>query len=63
MLIITRRVNETFVIGDDIKITILGHKNGQTRIGIDAPRELSVHRLEVYERIKLQNELDPEDTP
>ena len=52
MLILTRRSGETLMIGDDVKITILGIRGGQVRIGIDAPRELPVHREEIYNRIK-----------
>ena len=51
MLILTRRVNETLMIGDDISVTVLGIKGGQVRIGISAPRSVAVHRQEVYERI------------
>ena len=52
MLILTRRSGETLMIGDDVKITILGIRGGQVRIGIDAPRERPVHREEIYNRIK-----------
>jgi carbon storage regulator len=51
MLILTRRVGETFMIGDDITITICSIRNSQARIGIQAPRDVSIHRKEVYERI------------
>lgn len=51
MLILTRRLGETLVIGEDITITVLGVKGNQVRIGVDAPAEMPVHRKEVYERI------------
>lgn len=52
MLILTRRVNETICIGDDIKLTILGTNGNQVRVGIDAPKEVGVHRKEIYDRIQ-----------
>lgn len=52
MLILTRRVGETFIIGDDIRITVCSVRNGQVRIGIEAPKDVSIHRKEVYERIQ-----------
>ena len=52
MLILTRKVNESLLVGDDIKLTVLGIKGGQIRIGISAPRDVSVHRQEVYDRIQ-----------
>jgi len=52
MLILTRRVHETLIIGDDIKIHVLGVKGNQVRIGIDAPKHVNVHRIEIYERIQ-----------
>ncbi len=54
MLILTRKVNETLMVGDDVSVTVLGIKGGQIRIGINAPREIAVHRLEIYEKIKLE---------
>lgn len=52
MLILTRRLGQDIIIGDDIVITILGVQGGQARLGITAPSNISVHRAEVYERIK-----------
>ncbi len=59
MLILTRRVGETLMIGDDVSITVLGVKGNQVRIGIDAPKNISVHRQEIYERIKHEEEQKP----
>ena len=52
MLVLSRRLDETLIIGDDIKITVLGISGNQVRLGIAAPKEISVHREEVYLRIK-----------
>lgn len=52
MLILTRRAGETVMIGNDISITVLGVKGNQVRIGINAPRDVAVHREEIYERIR-----------
>jgi carbon storage regulator len=55
MLVLTRKIGEGIIIGDDIKITVVELKGGGVRIGIDAPRELKVHRQEVFDRIKQEN--------
>ena len=52
MLILTRRVGESVVIGDDVSVTVLGVKGNQVRIGVTAPADVAVHRQEIYERIK-----------
>ena len=57
MLILTRRVNETLNIGDDVQVTVLGVKGNQVRIGINAPRDVAVHREEIYLRIKREERL------
>jgi len=61
MLILTRREGETIMIGDEVSVTVLSIKSNQVRIGINAPREVAVHRQELYERIqKEQQEVDQE---
>lgn len=52
MLILTRRVGETLMVGDEVSVTVLGVKGNQVRIGVNAPKEVSVHREEIYQRIQ-----------
>jgi len=56
MLILTRRVGETVVIGDDVTVTVLGVKGNQVRLGVNAPKEVAVHRQEIFERIQKEQE-------
>ena len=60
MLILTRRVGETLMVGNDISITVLGVKGGQVRIGVDAPKEVAVHREEIFERINSEQGEGPD---
>jgi carbon storage regulator len=59
MLILTRRIGETLIIGDDVNITVLGVKGNQVRLGINAPKDVSVHREEIY--LRIQQEKTGED--
>ena len=60
MLILTRRVGETVVVGDNISVTVLGFKGSQVRLGIEAPTDVSVHREEIFNRLQLQDQDEPE---
>ena len=59
MLILTRRVGETVMIGNEVTVTILGVKGNQVRVGVNAPKDVAVHREEIYERIKREEGQDP----
>lgn len=59
MLILTRRIGESVMIGDEVVVTILGVKGNQVRVGVNAPKEVSVHREEIYERIQRENQTPP----
>lgn len=56
MLILTRKVGESIMIGEDVEVKVLGLRAGQVKIGIEAPKDLNVHREEIYERIRAEQE-------
>ncbi len=62
MLILTRRVGETVMIGGEVTVTVLGVKGNQVRIGVNAPKDVAVHREEIYERIKRGGDADTHAT-
>ncbi|MES2824347.1 MAG: carbon storage regulator CsrA [Pseudomonadota bacterium] len=61
MLILTRRIGETIVIGSDVNITLLGMTGNQIRIGVKAPRDIEVHREEIYKKIQREKEVEQYD--
>ena len=63
MLILTRRVGESLMIGDNVTVTILGVKGNQVRVGVNAPKEVSVHREEIYERIQAEKAEQGQNPP
>ncbi|OOF82731.1 carbon storage regulator [Rodentibacter ratti] len=61
MLILTRKVGESVLIGDDISITVLSVRGNQVKLGVQAPKEISVHREEIYQQIKKQQDESSND--
>ena len=62
MLILTRRVGESLMINDDVTVTVLGVKGNQVRLGVNAPKEVSVHREEIYQRIQKEKNEDTDES-
>lgn len=63
MLILTRRIGEAIIIGDDITMTVLGVKGNQVRLGTDAPKNVPVNRQEIWQRIKAEQDAKPQTEP
>lgn len=63
MLVVTRRVGQSIKIGDDITVTVQGLRSGQVRVGIEAPKDMPVHREEIFERLKSEGTKKPTDRP
>ncbi len=61
MLILTRRIGESIMIGDEVTVSVLGVNGSQVRIGVDAPKEIAVHREEIFQKIQLENNVDQEN--